>query len=116
MQLLHFEHEKLHALRIEGRDWMNDISLPQAWAVLWAAYQELEEDAELMFMVQLPSGDQPALCLTRQIFETLVPNPGALARRLARRVWDQGLDEPGEDDTPACLATVSAQLHRLRPF
>jgi hypothetical protein len=112
MQPLYFDHAQLHALRIEGRKWVNDITLAQAWAILRAAYQELDEHTELLFMAQLPNGEQPALCITRRIFDTLLATPDALEQRLTRRAREKSLDEPGCGDTPLPLPT--GRIHRLR--
>ncbi|MGI4849928.1 MAG: hypothetical protein ACRYGK_17590 [Janthinobacterium lividum] len=75
----------LHALRIEGRQWINDITLAQVWAVLKAAVQELDNGRDLLFMVLLPSGEQPALCLDRSLFAQQLTSPSALAAKLRPR-------------------------------
>lgn len=75
----------LHALRIEGRKWVNDITLAQAWAILQATAQELEQGRDLLFMMLMPNGRQPALCLDQALFIQQLPTPAALAARLAAR-------------------------------
>jgi hypothetical protein len=77
--------EPVFAVRIENRRWVNDITLPQAWAILHAAFQELAHGEDLLFMVLLPSGEQPALCLSGQLFELQAATPQALAARLLPR-------------------------------
>lgn len=75
----------MHALRIEGRKWVNDITLPQAWAILQATAQELDSGRDLLFMMLMPNGRQPALCLDQSLFVQQFPTPAALAARLASR-------------------------------
>jgi len=98
MQFTHSEQEPLHALRIEGRKWVNDISLEQVWAILNATFQEFDDRDELLFMVQLPSGEQPALCINKQVFHLLIQTPAQLAQYLRRRARETG--EEFEDTTP----------------
>ncbi|MDB5839332.1 MAG: hypothetical protein JWQ23_1284 [Herminiimonas sp.] len=76
-------NENTFALRIEGRKWVNDISISQVWAILHAAYLELDPQQEMLFMIMLPSGEQPALCMDKTIFQALMKSPEAMARRLA---------------------------------
>jgi hypothetical protein len=70
--------DKLYALRIEGKSWMDDLTIDQAWAVLRSAYQQLAANQELLFMLLLPSGEMPAKCLPRSVFEASFANPRSL--------------------------------------
>jgi hypothetical protein len=83
-------NENVYALRIEGRKWVNDISLSQAWAILHAAYLELEQQQEMLFMIMLPTGEQPALCMDKTIFQVLMKSPEAMGRRLASATGKNG--------------------------
>ena len=71
-----------YALRIEGRKWLDDITIEQAWAVLKAAYQQLQRDEELLFIVLLPSGEMSARCLPRSMFDICLASPARLAEAL----------------------------------
>jgi hypothetical protein len=73
---------KTYALRIEGRKWLDDLTIEQAWAVLKAAYQQLQHDEELLFMTLLPSGEMPARCLPRSMFDMRLDSPARLAEAL----------------------------------
>ena len=68
----------MYALRIEGQEWLDDLTIDQAWAVLRSAYQQLETDQELLFMLLLPNGEMPARCLPRFLFESHFANPRML--------------------------------------
>jgi hypothetical protein len=67
-----------YALRIEGMPWLDDLSIEQVWAVLRAAYQTLDQNQELLFMMLLPSGDMPAKCLPKSLFESCITTPELL--------------------------------------
>ena len=71
-----------YALRIEGRKWLDDLTIEQAWAVLKAAYQQLQHDEELLFIMLLPSGEMPAKCLPRSMFDICLNSPARLAEAL----------------------------------
>jgi hypothetical protein len=86
MSKLPIATERTHALRIEGRKWVDDITLAQAWAILYAAYQELDEQQEMLFMLLLPNGEQPACCINRLIFEQMMSTPETMVQRLRNRV------------------------------
>jgi len=49
-----------YALRIEGPSWLDDLTIEQMWAVLKAAYQQLRDDQDLLFIALLRSGEMPA--------------------------------------------------------
>jgi hypothetical protein len=70
--------DNLYALRIEGKSWMDDLTIDQAWAVLRSAYQQLAANQELLFMLLLPNGEMPAKCLPRSVFEARFANPRSL--------------------------------------
>jgi hypothetical protein len=57
---------------------MDDLSIEQIWAVLRSAYQGLEQDEELLFMMLLPNGEMPARCLPRCVFESSMTSPARL--------------------------------------
>lgn len=67
-----------YALRIEGRAWLDDLTIEQIWAVLKAAFQPLTPRQELMFMILLPNGATPCRCLPRSVFESCLPTPAML--------------------------------------
>jgi hypothetical protein len=71
-----------YALRIEGRKWLDDITMEQAWAVLKAAYQQLQHDEELLFIMLVPSGEMSARCLPRSMFDICIDSPARLAEAL----------------------------------
>jgi hypothetical protein len=71
-----------YALRIEGRKWLDDITIEQAWAVLKAAYQQLQHEEELLFIMLLPSGEMSARCLPRSMFDICLDSPARLAEAL----------------------------------
>lgn len=72
----------LYALRIEGREWLDDLTIEQVWEVLKAAYQALDPRRDLLFMTLLPNGEMPAKCLPRSVFESSLQTPGMLAEAL----------------------------------
>lgn len=74
------QHPDTHsyALRIEGKAWLDDLSIEQAWAVLRSAYQALEQNEELLFMMLMPNGEMPARCLPRCMFESSMTSPARL--------------------------------------
>jgi hypothetical protein len=71
-----------YALRIEGKPWLDDLSIEQAWAVLRSAYQDIAEHQGLLFMMLLPSGEMPAKCLSRAWFERCIASPSMLQAAL----------------------------------
>lgn len=81
-----------YALRIEGRAWLDDLTIEQLWAVLKAAFQPLESRQELMFMILMPSGATPCRCLPRSVFEACLPSPAMLVEALSAPV------PPARDD------------------
>ena len=72
-----------YALRIEGCAWLDDLTIEQVWAVLKAAYQHLQPQQELLFITLLPSGDMPAKCVPRSMFDLCMATPAMLADALA---------------------------------
>lgn len=72
-----------YALRIEGRAWLDDLTMAQLWAVLKAAFQQLAPRQELMFMIMLPSGATPCRCLPRSVFESSLATPAMLMEALS---------------------------------
>ena len=72
-----------YALRIEGRDWLDDLTIEQVWATLKAAYQQLQHHQDLLFITLLPSGEMPAKCLPRSMFDYCMGSPAMLADTLA---------------------------------
>ncbi|SMP48263.1 hypothetical protein SAMN06295970_102125 [Noviherbaspirillum suwonense] len=72
-----------YALRIEGRDWMDDLTLEQVWAMLSSAYQQLQQKQDLLFITLLPNGEMPARCLPKAMFDYCMANPAMLAQTLA---------------------------------
>jgi hypothetical protein len=92
-----------YALRVEGRTWLDDLTIEQIWAILKAAFQPLGPRQELMFMVLMPNGATPCRCLPRSVFESCLPTPATLAETLASPV------PPARDDGPhAIVATGRA--------
>lgn len=71
-----------YALRIEGRGWLDDLTLEQVWATLQAAYQQLQHHQDLLFITLLPNGEMPAKCLPRSMFEYCMASPAMLAETL----------------------------------
>ena len=75
-----------YALRIEGRDWLDDLTIEEVWATLQAAYQQLQRHQDLLFLTLLPNGEMPAKCLPRSMFECCMASPAMLAQTLAPAV------------------------------
>nr|WP_217344648.1 hypothetical protein [Noviherbaspirillum sp. L7-7A]MBV0878813.1 hypothetical protein [Noviherbaspirillum sp. L7-7A] len=71
-----------YALRVEGRAWLDDLTIEQIWAILHAAFQQLEPRQELMFMILMPNGATPCRCLPRSVFESSLPDPAMLLKAL----------------------------------
>ena len=71
-----------YALRIEGRAWLDDLTIAQVWAVLKAAFQPLAPRQELMFMIMTPNGATPSRCLPRSVFESSLSTPAILEAAL----------------------------------
>lgn len=78
-----------YALRIEGRAWMDDLSLERAWSMLQSAYQPLQPRQELLFLMLLPNGEMPARCLPKDMFEHCMASPDRLAAALALAMPDK---------------------------
>lgn len=72
-----------YALRVEGRAWLDDLTIEQIWAILHAAFQQLEPRQELMFMILMPNGATPCRCLPRSVFESSLPTPAMLVQALS---------------------------------
>lgn len=72
-----------YALRIEGRDWLDDLTIEQVWDTLKTAYQQLQHHQDLLFITLLPSGEMPAKCLPRSMFDYCMGSPAMLADTLA---------------------------------
>jgi len=71
-----------YALRIEGHRWLDDLTIEQMWAVLKAAYQHLTQDQDLLFIALLPTGEMPAKCLPKSMFNLCLRSPALLAQAL----------------------------------
>ena len=56
----HIDQANQYALRIEGCDWMDDLTLEQVWSALKSAYQQLQQTQDLLFITLLPNGEVPA--------------------------------------------------------
>lgn len=82
MPLLQTDTHNHYALRIEGRAWLDDLTIEQVWSVLKAAFQPLAPRQELMFMVMMPDGATPSRCLPRSVFEASLPTPAMLEKSL----------------------------------
>jgi hypothetical protein len=72
-----------YALRIEGRDWMDDLTLEQVWSTLKSAYQQLQHKQDLLFITLLPSGEMPARCIPKAMFDYCMASPAMLAETLS---------------------------------
>lgn len=83
MQMQDIDSANQYALRIEGRDWMDDLTLEQVWSTLKFAYQHLQQQQDLLFITLLPSGEMPARCLPKAMFEHCMASPAMLAQTLA---------------------------------
>jgi hypothetical protein len=81
-----------YALRVEGRAWLDDLTIEQIWAILHAAFQQLDPRQELMFMILMPNGATASRCLPRSVFESSLPNPAMLVKALTPRL------PPARDD------------------
>lgn len=84
----HIESGNQYALRIEGSGWMDDLTLEQVWSTLKVAYQQLQQQQDLLFITLLPSGDMPARCLPKAMFDAYMASPAMLARTLAPLATD----------------------------
>ena len=92
-----------YALRIEGRGWLDDLTLEQVWVTLHTAYQQLQHHQDLLFITLLPNGDMPAKCLPRSMFEYCMANPAMLAQTLApvityNALMLSGMNESGPEN------------------
>jgi hypothetical protein len=83
MEMQHIDSTKQYALRIEGRDWMDDLTLEQVWVALKSAYQQLQQQQDLLFITLLPNGEMPARCLPKTMFDYCMASPAMLAESLA---------------------------------
>lgn len=72
-----------YALRIEGHGWMDDMTLEQVWSTLKSAYQQLQQQQDLLFITLLPNGDMPAKCIPKAMFDHCMASPAMLAETLA---------------------------------
>nr|WP_314628556.1 hypothetical protein [uncultured Noviherbaspirillum sp.] len=81
MQQIDFANQ--YALRIEGQGWMDDLTLEQVWSALKSAYQQLQQQQDLLFITLLPNGHMPARCLPKAMFDHCMASPAMLARTLA---------------------------------
>lgn len=79
----HIDPANQYALRIEGRDWMDDLTLEQVWATLDCAYRQLQKTQDLLFIILFPSGEMPARCLPKSMFDMCMASPAMLAEALA---------------------------------
>jgi hypothetical protein len=86
MEMDYIDPANQYALRIEGRDWMDDLTLEQVWSALKSAYQQLQQTQDLLFITLLPSGEMPARCLPKTMFDYCMANPAMLAETLAPMV------------------------------
>lgn len=77
------DHANQYALRIEGRDWMDDLTLEQVWSALKSAYQQVQEAQDLLFIILFPNGEMPARCLPKAMFEFRMASPAMLSETLA---------------------------------
>lgn len=83
-----------YALRIEGRDWLDDLTIEQVWTMLKTAYQQLQPHQDLLFITLLPNGEMPAKCLPRSMFDYFMGSPAMLADTLAPLAHDNVLRLP----------------------
>jgi hypothetical protein len=83
MEMQVIDSANQYALRIEGRDWMDDLTLEQVWSTLKSAYQQLQHKQDLLFITLLPSGEMPARCLPKAMFDYCMASPAMLAETLA---------------------------------
>lgn len=89
-----------YALRIEGRGWMDDLTLEQVWSTLESAYQQLQQQQDLLFITLLPNGDMPARCIPKALFDHCMASPAMLAATLAPVVPDALLLPAGSEIAP----------------
>lgn len=90
-----------YALRIEGSEWMDDLTLEQVWSALKSAYQQLQQTQDLLFITLLPNGEMPARCLPKTMFDYCMASPAMLADSLAPAV--PGSAPPHNEKDPASL-------------
>jgi hypothetical protein len=83
MEMQHVDSANQYALRIEGRDWMDDLTLEQVWSTLKSAYQQLQQKEDLLFITLLPTGEMPARCLPKAMFDYCMASPAMLAETLS---------------------------------
>jgi hypothetical protein len=83
MEMDYIDPANQYALRIEGCDWMDDLTLEQVWSALKSAYQQLQQTQDLLFITLLPSGEMPARCLPKTMFDYCMASPAMLAETLA---------------------------------
>jgi hypothetical protein len=83
MEMQHIDSANQYALRIEGRGWMDDLTLEQVWSTLKSAYQHLQQEQDLLFITLLPNGQMPARCLPKAMFDYCMASPAMLAETLA---------------------------------
>jgi hypothetical protein len=88
MEMQAIDSGNQYALRIEGHDWLDDLTLEQVWSTLKAAYQKRQQTQDLLFITLLPNGDMPARCLPKAMFDYCMANPAMLAQTLAPVVPD----------------------------
>jgi len=88
MKMQHIDSTNQYALRIEGRSWMDDLTLEQVWSTLKSAYQQLQQQQDLLFITLLPNGEMPARCLPKAMFDYTMASPAMLAETLAPVVPD----------------------------
>ena len=56
----HIDLANQYALHIEGRDWLDDLTLEQVWSALKSAYQQLQDAQDLLLIILFPNGEMPA--------------------------------------------------------
>jgi hypothetical protein len=83
MEMQHIDFANQYALRIEGHDWMDDLTLEQVWFALKSAYQQLQQQQDLLFITLLPNGEMPAKCIPKAMFDYCMASPAMLAETLA---------------------------------
>ena len=84
----HIDSVNQYALRIEGRGWMDDLTLEQVWSTLESAFQQLQQQQDLLFITLLPNGDMPARCIPKALFEHCMASPAMLAATLTPVIRD----------------------------
>lgn len=99
-----------YALRVEGRPWIDDLTIEQVWAILKAAFQPLEARQELMFMALLPNGEMPSKCLPRSVFDECMGTPAMLANALMQCVQQERGDGTRSPSTPGRPELTSSGL------